>query len=391
MVKVDTQYAATISVNYADSCKVNKETPVLVKYGFLQDAATVEISSEGSQKAMEYVNIAALEKQEKIYDSGAVVEPGKSFDDLIDTALNGGILSKDEQEHLNGEMSKRIVAHYSEMQNLRLADNDKRVLEALKKNYLMKQQALKDMKQAVEDEQQQEETSQQEAEATQNASEMANKAAEADMITKSLEGLYQETATRVQENEEASMGNMSGMTGNNVVSDTDKAVNHQKVLNYDGNNKGNIEELDNQRIAEAMQEKEYSRMLDESYGRTIQVFENKEFSIKERAEAYKSFISDAEELAINRELAKHQKIYDYESVIDLRIRALSNRGMKSAKAQTDIDNIQNIGRDFVKDAIADKLNVAKKRREKTEQISDTRAFTDDKENIKDLEKKVNGD
>ncbi len=80
------------------------------------------------------------------------------------------------------------------MQNLRLADDDERILEELKKHFLMKQQALKDMRQAAVDEAQQAEAAQQEAETAQDADEVANKAAEADMIAKSLEGLDQETA-----------------------------------------------------------------------------------------------------------------------------------------------------------------------------------------------------
>lgn len=365
MIKVKMPFNQ-IQVNYVEPCKVKKGVFNLADYGLQQDAATLKISSEGSRKAMEYVNIAAMEEGKAQLSEEYKAE--KSFERLLDDALNGEVLSKEEQERLDRELIGRIQRHYDAMSNLRLADDDERVLEEMKKNFLMRQQALKDMKQAAEDEKQQEEATRQEAEAERNADEVANKAAEADMIAKSLE---QETDMGAQKNEEVSRGNISGTAGDNTVSDTDKAANHQKVLNYDENNKGNIEELDNQRIAEAMQEKEYSRMLDESYERTMQVFENKEFSLKERAEAYKIFMNEAEEIAVNREIAKHQKIYDYGSVIDLRIKVLSSRGVKNTAAQTDKDTMQSTGRDFVKDAVADKLKAAKKRWEKNEELLET--------------------
>ncbi|MDE6052777.1 MAG: hypothetical protein K2G55_03245 [Lachnospiraceae bacterium] len=355
MIKVKMPFNQ-IQVNYVEPCKVKKGVFKLADYGLQQDAATLKISSEGSRKAMEYVNIVAVEEGKELLGEEHKAE--KSFERLLDDVLNGEVLSKEEQERLDGELIGRIQRHYDAMSNLRLADDDERVLEEMKKNFLMRQQALKDMKQVAEDEKQQEEATRQEAEAAQNADEVANKAAEADMIAKSLEGLDQETDMGAQKNEEVSRGNMSDTAGDNTVSDTDKAANHQKVLNYDENNKGNIEELDNQRIAEAMQEKEYSRMLDESYERTMQVFENKEFSLKERAEAYRIFMDEAEEIAVNREIARHQKIYDYESVIDLRLKTLSSCGMKNTTAQTDKDTRQSTGQDFVKDAAADKLKAA---------------------------------
>lgn len=359
MVKIGTQSTTKTTINYAEPCGVAKGVPRLAKYGLVQEAATVEISPEGSKKAVEYVNNTALEKPEKIYDTEAVIETRKSFDELINAALNGGELSQDEQERLDKELFGRIQMHYNEMQNLRLSDNDERILEELKNHFLMKQQALKDMRQAAADETQQAKAAQQETEAAQNADEVANKAAEADMIAKSLEGLDQNTAAEAPEYEKVSGGSISGMAGDNAVSGEEKAADHQKRMNYDANTKDNIDEIDNQRLTEAMQEKEYDKMLDESYGRTMQVFENKEFTLKERAEAYSIFMDESRELAENREIARHLKIYDYEFATDLRLKALSNDGKKNTAAQTEKDAIQDTERDFVKNAAADKLQTAK--------------------------------
>jgi len=368
-------------VNYTEPCKVKMGVSRLADCDLQQDAATLVISSEGSKKARDYVNIAALKEEKAEYGDGETVEKvktEKSFERLIDAALNGGELSQDEQERLDKELFGRIRMHYNEMQNLRLSDNDERILEELKSHFLMKQQALKDMRQAAADETQQARAAQQETEAAQNADEVANKAAEADMIAKSLEGLDQNTAAEAPEYEKASGGSISGMAGDNAVSGEEKAAEHQKRMNYDANNKDNIDEIDNQRLTEVMQEKEYSKMLDESYGRTMQVFENKEFTLKERAEAYSIFIDESRELAENREIARHLKIYDYESALDLRLKELSGYGKKNTVAQPREDHVQDTGRDFVRDAAADKLQMAKKSWEKNEGLAETKAVKDDR-------------
>ena len=316
-------------------------------------------------------------------DDGWNCESKRSFEDLMDAALNGGELSSEEQERLNTELPKRIMTQYNNMQNLRLADDDERILEELKKHFLMKQQALKDMRQAAVDEAQQAEAAQQEAETAQDADEVANKAAEADMIAKSLEGLDQETAAEAPAYEEASGGSMSGTAGDTAVSGEEKAADHQRVLNYDTNNQDNIDEIEDRQFTEAQQEKAYSKMLDESYERTMQVFEDKESDLKERAEAYRIFMDESRELAENREIARHLKIYDYESAVDLRLKALSSYGKKHTAAQSQKDGVQDTGRDFVQDAAAAKLKTARKRPERNED-SETRTVTDDREQGKQV-------
>lgn len=164
----------------------------------------------------------------------------------METALNGGELSSEEQERLNTELPKRIMTQYNNMQNLRLADDDERILEELKNHFLMKQQALKDMRQAAVDEAQQAEAAQQEAETAQDADEVANKAAEADMIAKVWKGWIRRLL-RKPAYEEASGGSMSGTAGDTAVSGEEKAADHQRVLNYDTNNQDNIDEIEDLR------------------------------------------------------------------------------------------------------------------------------------------------
>ena len=362
MIKVKMPFEH-VQLNCTEPCKVRKGTPRLANYGLIQNSATVEISPVGSKKAMEYVKAAKIKEQEMLNDDGWNCESKRSFEDLMDAALNGGELSSEEQERLNTELPKRIMTQYNNMQNLRLADDDERILEELKKHFLMKQQALKDMRQA--------------------ADEVANKAAEADMIAKSLEGLDQETAAEAPAYEEASGGSMSGTAGDTAVSGEEKAADHQRVLNYDTNNQDNIDEIEDRQFTEAQQERAYSKMLDESYERTMQVFEDNESDLKERAEAYRIFMDESRELAENREIARHLKIYDYESAVDLRLKALSSYGKKNTAAQSQKDGVQDTGRDFVQDAAADKLKTARKRPERNED-SETRTVTDDREQGKQV-------
>lgn len=382
MIKVKMPFEH-VQVNCTEPCKVKKGAPKLANYGLIRNSATVEISPTGSKKAMEYVRDAEMKKQEIFNDDGWMCESKRSFDDLMDAALNGGELSSEEQERLNTELPKRILTQYNNMQNLRLADDDERILEELKNHFLMKQQALKDMRQAAVDEAQQAKAAQQEAETAQDADEVANKAAEADMIAKSLEGLDQETAAEAPAYEEASGGSMSGTAGDTAVSGEEKAADHQRVLNYDTNNQDNIDEIEDRQFTEAQQERAYSKMLDESYERTMQVFENKESDLKERAEAYRIFMDESRELAENREIARHLKIYDYESAVDLRLKALSSYGKKHTAAQSQKDGVQDTGRDFVQDAAAVKLKTARKRPERNED-SETRTVTDDREQGKQV-------
>lgn len=131
MIKVKMPFEH-VQVNCTEPCKVKKGAPKLANYGLIRNSATVEISPTGSKKAMEYVRDAEMKKQEIFNDDGWMCESKRSFDDLMDAALNGGELSSEEQERLNTELPKRILTQYNNMQNLRLADDDERILEELK-------------------------------------------------------------------------------------------------------------------------------------------------------------------------------------------------------------------------------------------------------------------
>ncbi len=85
-----------------------------------------------------------------------------------------------------------------------------------------------------------------------------------------------------------------------VVPDEQKGAARRKVLRYDAKNKGNLDEIDSQRLDESDEQSDYSRMMDDSYQQTMLVFENDDFDLRERVGAYQNFIEESKELAVNR-------------------------------------------------------------------------------------------
>ena len=79
-----------------------------------------------------------------------------------------------------------------------------------------------------------------------------------------------------------------------------KGAARRKVLRYDAKNKGNLDEIDSQRLDESDEQSDYSRMMDDSYQQTMLVFENDDFDLRERVGAYQNFIEESKELAVNR-------------------------------------------------------------------------------------------
>ena len=230
-----------------------------------------------------------------------------------------------------------IQRRYAEMYHFRLQDErnesesekqQKLLEEEMKNNILMHQHALKDMKQAIE-KKQQEEAAKQDAEDAQNADTVANKAAEAEMIEDSLDSYRQEISEETQD-KELVKGNVSDSMEEDAIPDEQEAAARRKVLRYDAKNKGNLNEIDNQRLDESDKQRDYSRMLDDSYQQTMLMFENADFDLRERVGAYQNFIEESKELAVNREIAEYQKMYDFRAATDLQIKALSDTGVQTA-------------------------------------------------------------
>lgn len=346
-------------VNQAEKCNITKDMDTMADYTKQQHiAATVSFSPEGSKKAVSYHDIL---EQEQIELSSGVTVTERPFDTLLAAVLNGEKLSEDEQERLDGEMFQKILAHYESMSNLRLSSEDERILEEFKKNFHMKQQALRDIKEAEEQEKLEEQTAQQEARDAKNAGETAEKVSEIDMLNKTLENMettQEETTQKNADNKRTTDAVDDERTDTNADSDKRNIALNKDIQNEE-RNKNNIQELDNQRTEEAKQEREYRKMLDDCFERAKQPFVKDGYTLKERAEIYLTFKEDAEELAINREIARHQKIYDYESVSGLKIKALSTRKGKNTITTAGRDTgIQNAGQEFVRNAIAKKIRGA---------------------------------
>ena len=348
MIRVQTPYKWTQS--YAEQCKMKQGTFAAADFGLQQEeAAVVEISPEGMASARRTA-AAQLEEQTQTQiqtqaEEQAPIErrgegttvTARSIEKLVETVLGGGEVSAEEEQRLNEALPNLIQRRYAEMRHFRLQDErnesesekqQKRLEEEMKNNMLMHQNALKDMKQAIE-KKQQEEAARQDAEDAQNADTVANKAAEAEMIEDSLDSYQQEISEETQE-QELVKGNVSDGTEEAVVPDEQKAAARRKVLRYDAKNKGNLDEIDSQRLDESDEQRDYSRMLDDSYQQTMLVFENDDFDLRERVGAYQNFIEESKELAVNREIAEYQKMYDFRAATDLQIKALSDTGVQTA-------------------------------------------------------------
>ncbi len=351
MIRVQTPYKWTQS--YAEQCKMKQDTFAVADYGLQQEeAAVVEISPEGMASARRTA-AAQLEDQTQTQiqtqaEEQAPIErtgegttvTARSIEKLVETVLGGGEVSAEEEQRLNEALPNLIQRQYAEMCRFRLQDErnesesekqQKLLEEEMKNNILMHQNALKDMKQAIE-KQQQEEAARQDAEDAQNADTVANKAAEAEMIEDSLDSLdsYQQEISEETQEQELVKGNVSDGTEEAVVPDEQKAAARRKVLRYDAKNKGNLDEIDSQRLDESDEQRDYSRMLDDSYQQTMLVFEHDDFDLRERVGAYQNFLEESKEIAVNREIAEYQKMYDFRAATDLQIKALSDTGVQTA-------------------------------------------------------------
>lgn len=412
MIRVQTPYKWTQS--YAEQCKMKQGTFATADFGLQQEeAAVVEISPEGMASARRTA-AAQLEEQTQTQiqtqaEEQAPIErrgegttvTARSIEKLVETVLGGGEVSAEEEQRLNEALPNLIQRQYAEMCRFRLQDErnesesekqQKLLEEEMKNNILMHQNALKDMKQAIE-KKQQEEAARQDAEDAQNADTVANKAAEAEMIEDSLDSLdsYQQEISEETQEQELVKGNVSDGTEEAVVPDEQKAAARRKVLRYDAKNKGNLDEIDSQRLDESDEQRDYSRMLDDSYQQTMLVFEHDDFDLRERVGAYQNFLEESKEIAVNREIAEYQKMYDFRAATDLQIKALSDTGVQTAAKVSEKeqnrrqnqaivqDYMRGMGQEIVEQAAKKKIKTVTddaKRTDKLEQTQEERVLNE---------------
>ena len=403
MIRVQTPYKWTQS--YAEQCKMKQDTFAVADYGLQQEeAAIVEISPEGMASARR--TAAAQSEEQTQAEAQAPIErtgegttvTARSIEKLVETVLGGGEVSAEEEQRLNEELPNLIQRRYAEMRHFRLQDErnesesekqQKRLEEEMRNNMLMHQNALKDMKQAIEKKQQEEAARQDAEDAYSDAEhavsdiEVANKAAEAEMIEDSLDSYHQEITEETQD-QELVKGNVSDGMEEAVVPDEQKGAARRKVLRYDAKNKGNLDEIDSQRLDESDEQSDYSRMMDDSYQQTMLVFENDDFDLRERVGAYQNFIEESKELAVNREIAEYQKMYDFRAATDLQIKALSDTGVQTAakvseKGQNQRQNqaavqdyMRGMGQAIVEQAAKKKIKTVTDDAKRTDKLEQTR-------------------
>lgn len=111
-------------------------------------AAIMEISKEGYEKSLKRVDKGDTSQDENMM-SGEVV---KTLKELVDTVKCGGALTEEEEKRLHTEMEKEIKIQYQSVVDMRLDNDDERVLKEMKDDYLLKQRTLAEMQEKIQQE-----------------------------------------------------------------------------------------------------------------------------------------------------------------------------------------------------------------------------------------------
>ena len=114
--------------------------------------------------------------------------------------------------------------------------------------------------------------------------------------------------------------------------------------------------------------------------RYLTAIENDDFDLRERVGAYQNFIEESKELAVNREIAEYQKMYDFRAATDLQIKALSDTGVQTAakvseKGQNQAavqDYMRGMGQAIVEQAAKKKIKTVTDDAKRTDKLEQTR-------------------
>lgn len=292
------------------------------------NAVVVNISNEGLKKAHE-----TTQTRVEIYYSE---DNAKTTQTLMDEVKNGEVLTLEEEERLNRELKQMIQEQYERMQNLRLSDDDERVLKALKNNFLMKQRTLADMQKRIETEKTDADIQEQKALNAENAQEVSTKNSEIRMLEESL-GQEKEDSDESQ--------NIANKNTDREEKKSEFCNEHNQIMAATQKQDDAIADLKQQKNDETDRQYQATLQLDEDYERTMSVFEEDDFSLLEKLETYEKFKTSSYALAVEREIARHEKIYDHESIVDAKIIRTGEK-LRSTESKA-IDNLAEMGQTFI--------------------------------------------
>ena len=323
-------------------------------------AAVMKISQEGTNK-QQGMNLEKDNEGEIKLPSNANV---RTIDSLMEAAKNNEALSEAEESQLNVELQRSVELQYQKMTELRLSEDDERVQEALKNHFLMKQRTLLDMQKELEQKNSEGEMTKQQAESAENAHEIAERTGEAQMLQQSLDYLNEEeNVNNFNFSEQNQQGNQQDETDSQQTTDTNVTP-FKNVIKESEKNKENLDQIKNQKDKDVQLEREYSALLDEHYQRTMETVQKEDVSLKDKVKAYEDFTTASKEFAVNRELERHRKMFDFEAIVDVKIAGASiQNGMdiqdwqEQQKKYMSKNNLKNAGQNFIKAASKNMRNI----------------------------------
>lgn len=317
-------------------------------------AAVMEISREGYKKSQKLVERGDVPQGA----SEMSCDNYKTLQNLIDTVKGGGTLTKEEEERFYTESQREIKIQYQSMVDLRLENDDERVLKEMKDDYLLKQRTLAQMQEKIQQEKLAEEAKELQKTSTENANQIVNKLSEIEMLNQSLdmdtsaEKRVKKGDTEQTEKKEDENGN-----GNHPLEKAMISVEEKEEA---------VKELEKRQILAAKAEMEYGKLLTQEYEKTIQSFANKEIALQEKVKNYEGFMKESAELGVKREVERHRKMFYYEARVEAKNELLANQEIQdvkeSLKEQEKIQRellIDGVGQELVKEMLKEKMSEMK--------------------------------
>lgn len=275
----------------------------------------------------------------------------RTLKSIIEDVRNGKELSDEDQKQLNRELEEMVNTQYDDMKSRKLSPEDERVLKELKNSYMMKQRSLEDMKKNLEAEKLNSELEGSNIEQTQKMEAAEKKKA---LVESLFEELEDEKTVSAEDSKRNKTGSDEFADSISVENDkenaeaTNEAVSNTKInLKQLETNEENLDKISGIKGKAVLDEKYYSKLLDEEYITVIDTIKDKNMPNLEKVNQYEHFMDISEDLMISREVAKHVKIFNHRAAVDLKMAIRSNGSISLAEFMLGKKSKSEIGREFI--------------------------------------------
>lgn len=321
-------------------------------------AVQVNVSEEGYNKYLQ-----SLEEQNMIIHANSQtesipeekekeIEVQRTFEMLVEACKKGEALTVEEEKRLAEELEEKIGAQYQEMLEYEvppLAVNKPRkemtqdekgmddFCKELKFSELLRARTLADMQKEIEQEKAEAKAKEQEAKLAKGASETADKVSELEMLRKSLdEKAVDEHRETEKEDEEEQQENKLLQTEEALQNGVEKSVHVlTQAQEKDMKMVESINLIQERQQKEAAREREYTRMFEDHFTRTMEAFHDKNTTLRDKVGLWEEYVYDSKELAIEKSIAKQLKKYDTQTITDAKIKMLGVQNMQNASKTAD--------------------------------------------------------